>query len=125
MTTPFVNLGGTPPTPPTPAQAAVQQAQAATLQTWSDVFNEVQAQWQNTWQNPNVTPDVIVAAMGTGAVAAFTMFAAFVACLTATAPLVGLSPDLTALLATFAVPPTWTVTFNQDGSAVATAVAQT
>lgn len=117
---PFVNLWPAPATP-TPAQANAAAAQAAAAQAWSDHFNAAQKEWVNFWDSPNgASPIDNMAALGTGAAAAFQLFLATVAYLTSTAPLVNAPPAVTALLSTMTTPPGWAVAFNADGSGSAT-----
>jgi hypothetical protein len=104
----------------TPAQATVAMQKTTGTDTWEGLLNTCQRLWDSTWNNPSATPDIIVAEMGVGAIAAFTLFADFVAVLTTSASLIGATPEQVAQVASLAVPSDWTVTPGvTDGTMVA------
>ena len=96
-----------------PEVAAANQVLSSGKQTAQLLLNTYQMSYNLVWNNKNASPDKVIAALGTSAVAVFAHAAA-----TAT--------FLTSLGATgfpTAIPAGWTLVSNADGSMVATKTA--
>jgi len=100
----------TAPAVVSPAQQAANQVFASGRQLANLMVNTYVNSYRAVWNNPNATPQQVIAAMGTGAAAVFAHSAAIAAFLVSQG-----APGIPTT-----APTGWTVVSNSDGTVTAT-----